>query len=139
MKPNVGRSRDCTSGITRTPCMPQTTAIALPQVAQLAAASRRPFSTTIAASMRCCSTAHPLPVEPDLGPVVGRRVEVVRRGAVDVGRPQLRVRRAVHVAAVWRQLFEQVVERRRACRRVTVIVRREASSLVRPTSKRSIS
>ena len=58
-----------------------------------------------------CSTATHCAVEPHLGPVIGRRVEVLGRGAVDVRRPQDGVGQAVDVAAIWRQFLEQVVER----------------------------
>ena len=61
--------------------------------------------------MRWWRNRHPVAVEVDFGAMVGRGVEVVRRGAVDVGRAQQRVRDAVDVAAVRRQLFEQMRER----------------------------
>ena len=56
--------------------------------------------------------AHPAAVEMNVGLVVGRRIKIVRRGRVDVGGAQLRIRCAMHVAAVRRQLLQQVVERR---------------------------
>ena len=67
--------------------------------------------------------------------VVGRRVEVLGRAAVHVGRPQPRVALGLRVAAERDQLLEQVGERRPRPAAVTFSRRREKSSLVRPMVK----
>ena len=63
------RSRSWNSGITRTPATPQTTAIARPHVAQLAAVAPCPLRSTITASMRWRCDLDPLAL--DGGPASG--------------------------------------------------------------------
>ncbi len=97
--------------MTRTPCMPQTIWSPLRTSRSLRQTARSPFDDDHGVHP-LIADRDPAAVEVHFGPVVGRGVEVVRRGGVDVGAAQQRVRRAVHVAAVRRQLLEQVIERR---------------------------
>ena len=69
-------------------------------------------STTITASMRWLLDFHPLAAEPDVGAVVGRRVEVVGDAAVLFRRLDEHVALADRMAAERRELLQQVVERR---------------------------
>ena len=81
----------------------------------------------------------PLPAQPHVRAVVGRRIEVVGDAAVLLGRLDERVALAHRMAAERRELLQQVVERLRVSAAVMRISMRDGSSLVRPMSNVRIS
>ena len=83
----------------------------------------RPFSMTMAASIRCRSTSSHWPRVAHPGAVVAGRIEVVGRAPVGRGRLDGGVDLAGRPAPEGEELFEQVLHRHRARRRVTRICR----------------
>ena len=109
MKPKVGLSRACRSGMHADALHPADDPVALLEAAQLAA-FEPPAVDDDGGVHPLAGHGRPLAADQHLGAVVGGGVEVLRGGAVDVVDAHDRVRRALHVAAERRQRGQQVVE-----------------------------
>ena len=114
MKPKSARVRSRNSGVTRIPSSPHTTLVAGPDLAQLAAQRPPPVAHHDDRIHALALDLDPGAVDPHVGALVGRRVEVVRHAAVRVGGTHGGVLHVDRVAAERQQLLEQVLERRRA-------------------------